>query len=319
MKKCKLAFLFCFSIIVVFAQTTTFDNLNANPLTNKAITWTSSNYGAGFGHRIINDDPGGFTLLNFQARNNTSAWSNLLTLTSHGRVGIGTTTPSTLLELGSVGRSELTLSGDGTSAINAGIILKANNSSNQRGLGVFMHDKGAANEWYIGRPYSGSDQFVINRRNNTSNHETTTSSLGHNTASQTTTNLFTLKNNGNIGIGTTNPNSKLTIKGDGSGTSALTIIENSGSSVGAHFVSEGGNNIMFQLKRTVDGAINTELRSSGNSYLNTISGNVSIGTTTPYNPQGWHKVLDVHGASHSKIIATSNIAGVKNRYLFTWF
>ena len=47
----------------LIAQTTTFDNLNANTFTSKAITWTSSNWSSGFGHRIINSDPGGQTPL----------------------------------------------------------------------------------------------------------------------------------------------------------------------------------------------------------------------------------------------------------------
>ncbi|WP_350284676.1 hypothetical protein [uncultured Croceitalea sp.] len=83
----------------LLCQTTTFDNLNANALTNKAITWLSSNWGNGFGHRIINSDPGGYTLLNFQSRHNTTTWSNSISLTSDGKVGVGTTTPYDKLEV----------------------------------------------------------------------------------------------------------------------------------------------------------------------------------------------------------------------------
>jgi hypothetical protein len=38
----------------------------------------------------------------------------------------------------------------------------------------------------------------------------------------------------------------------------------------------------------------------------TSAGSVGIGTVTPANADGWEKVLDVYGASHSKIIATAN-------------
>nr|WP_299213943.1 tail fiber protein [uncultured Allomuricauda sp.] len=133
----------------------------------------------------------------------------------NGRVGIGTDSPSTLLEMKSTNsRAELTLIGTANGAINAGIVLKAIHSTNQRGLGMFMHDLGGTNEWFIGRPYSGSDQFVINRRSNTADHTTFASSLVHNNTSQITSNLFTLKANGNVGIGTTAPDSKLTVKGN---------------------------------------------------------------------------------------------------------
>jgi hypothetical protein len=66
-----------------------------------------------------------------------------------------------------------------------------------------------------------------------------------------------------------------------SGGTVLSIIENPNSGVGAHFVSEGANNIKFQLKRTTDGVVNTELRTVGNSFMNANSGNVGIGTTNP--------------------------------------
>ncbi|MEK7560803.1 MAG: hypothetical protein AAB539_02490 [Patescibacteria group bacterium] len=38
----------------------------------------------------------------------------------------------------------------------------------------------------------------------------------------------------------------------------------------------------------------------------TNAGNVGIGTGNPYNPQGWNKVLDLHGGPHAKMIATND-------------
>lgn len=105
---------------------------------------------------------------------------------------------------------------------------------------------------------------------------------------------------GNVGIGTTNPQHRLevsngqTVLRGSAGSVALSIIENSSSSVGAHFTSEGANNIMFQLKRTADGLTNTELRTGGNSYINAISGNVGIGTTNP------NQKLTVNGTIYGK-------------------
>jgi hypothetical protein len=60
---------------------------------NKKIEWTTSNWGSGFGHKIYSFDPGGKTLLNIAARHNNSSWTNLMTFTSNGKVGIGTDAP----------------------------------------------------------------------------------------------------------------------------------------------------------------------------------------------------------------------------------
>ncbi|MEM7298695.1 MAG: hypothetical protein AAF391_10575, partial [Bacteroidota bacterium] len=76
-------------------QNLSFDELNANNGSNKKIEWTTSGYGNGFGHKIYSYDPGGKTLLNFAGRHNSTSWTDILTLTSHGRVGIGTTDPLT--------------------------------------------------------------------------------------------------------------------------------------------------------------------------------------------------------------------------------
>ncbi|MBQ4804098.1 hypothetical protein J8L88_14645 [Aquimarina sp. MMG015] len=88
-------------------QTTNFDNLNANYSVNKAITWDTSSWGSGFGHRILNTDPGGQTLLNFQGRHNATSWVDILTLTSNGKVGIGKSNPSRKLDVnGSIAGQE---------------------------------------------------------------------------------------------------------------------------------------------------------------------------------------------------------------------
>jgi hypothetical protein len=87
-----LGFALC-SYFNISGQTQPFDKLKANKGSNKEIEWFTSGYGNGFGHRIYNHDPGGKTLLNFAGRHNSSSWTDILTLTSHGRVGIGTTNP----------------------------------------------------------------------------------------------------------------------------------------------------------------------------------------------------------------------------------
>ncbi|MDD7886021.1 tail fiber protein [Flavivirga sp. 57AJ16] len=175
-----------FATIQLNAQTTTFDNLNANPYINKAITWTSSNYGSGFGHRIINDDPGGKTLLNFQTRHDTSVWSNLLTLTSDGRVGIGTNNPLTLLDIKSSSNPQFKITHE-NEAPNWG--LKLSQKDNLSGL-IEMNgrDLTITSGWnkkiILGVPEydSNGGQVVIPW--------------------------------GNVAIGTTSPDAKLAVKGN---------------------------------------------------------------------------------------------------------
>lgn len=53
----------------------------------------------------------------------------------------------------------------------------------------------------------------------------------------------------------------------------------------------------------------TQWTTSG-ATINYMSGNVGIGTTTPSTLNGWGRVLDVHGVSHSKIVATNATDGV---------
>lgn len=56
------------------------------------LEWHTSDYGAGFGHKIYTSDPGGHTLLNFAVRNNSAAFEDVMSIASNGNVGIGTAT-----------------------------------------------------------------------------------------------------------------------------------------------------------------------------------------------------------------------------------
>ncbi len=177
----KLLFLFSLSLFTAIpldAQTTTFDNLNANPLTNKAITWTSSNYGSGFGHRIINADPGGKTLLNFQTRHNTSVWSDLLTLTSEGRVSIGNASPLYKLDV-----------------ISSDFVVSRFSRSGSGGASMQIDNASGNGSWRLG--VGSNNHFGIYKSSETS--------FGQ---------QLIIQDNGNIGIGTNSPDSKLTVAGN---------------------------------------------------------------------------------------------------------
>lgn len=66
-------------------------------LSDKVLEWKASAWGNGFGHKIYAKDPGGRTELNIAARHNTSVWTDMISLTSQGNVGIGIINPKAKL------------------------------------------------------------------------------------------------------------------------------------------------------------------------------------------------------------------------------
>ncbi|WP_052522113.1 hypothetical protein [Saccharicrinis fermentans] len=87
------------NIIKINSQTLKGDKLEFNSSANKKIEWFTSSYENGFGHKIYNSDPGGKTLLNIDARHNSNTWTNALTITSQGKIGVGTMDPAYLFQV----------------------------------------------------------------------------------------------------------------------------------------------------------------------------------------------------------------------------
>ena len=127
-----------------------------------------------------------------------------MTILEDGNVGIGTTSPSTLLHIDDdTTAAGLTIKGAGPGYVNAAIVLKATNSTSYRGLGVFMHDAGGDTEWYAGTPYAAADQYMIARKASQASPDYGTAVTGNA--------LFTVKNDGKVGIGTTTPDAELQV------------------------------------------------------------------------------------------------------------
>ena len=63
------------------------------------------------------------------------------------------------------------------------------------------------------------------------------------------------------------------------------------------------------------------LNSNGQTNSFPPDGNVGIGTTNPSNLQSWHKVLDVFGENHSKILTTTNNTNIRTGIFshYSWY
>ncbi|MEO9512725.1 MAG: pyocin knob domain-containing protein [Flavobacteriaceae bacterium] len=200
-----------------YAQTTTFDNLDANPWTNKSITWFSSSYGSGFGHRIVNSDPGGKTLLNFEGRHNSSTWTSILTLTSNGNMGIGTTSPSKKLHVNGDILSNRLLLNDPVTTSDWNTIWQSGfyegyNATNAPETGQWFwgvnFNHGSNN---IAYRYNG--QIAIKNSSIPRMYFRSTNKDGIGTWARVVHSEGNQFINGKLGIGTTSPDSKLTVKG----------------------------------------------------------------------------------------------------------
>lgn len=85
-----------FAAVSCFSQGVAFDSLKANTGTNKTLIFTPV---ANYGHKIYGFDAGTRSDLRFATRANTPIWSDIMTITSAGNVGIGTISPTEKLTL----------------------------------------------------------------------------------------------------------------------------------------------------------------------------------------------------------------------------
>ncbi|RZS92318.1 hypothetical protein [Aquimarina brevivitae] len=272
--------LMVFVSISVFGQDTSFDNLNANFGISKSILWYSSSYGSGFGHRIINSDPGGQTLLNFQGRHNSGTWSNIMSMTSNGKVGIGTDSPQAKLDIVSAG----TIGGNWNPS---GSFLKISDT----GSSSLIMD---SNEIYgSGTLHIGSKSGEIVRfRTITEN---------------STSDKMVIEANGNVGIGTMSPEAKLDIYGANSSSNNLILSANYKDKFRWRFNTyDRGDGIDLDITAsdnsdTEEAVLKLSRSNSGRPefqlYNNTLvanNTNVGIGTNNP------SEKLDVLGTTRSR-------------------
>jgi hypothetical protein len=215
-----------------------------------------------------------------------------LYVSGSGNIGIGTTNPTVALDVS----GEIAIRG-GESADDARMYFRASDQSNRFTIETdFEADNN--NDLLAFRALSTDNILVLKGNGNVGvgvlNPSASLHISGANTAnllriqSPASSSILFVSGSGNVGIGTATPASRLTVFGGtttllgagGASNTVVQIIQNTGSVAGARFVGTG-NDTMFELQRTSDGLTQTRLTPVGNSFVNALSGNLGIGTTTP--------------------------------------
>ena len=190
---------------------------------------------------------------NFRNSAGTTTTSTPMTILSSGRVGIGTSSPSTRLHVvGSAGEFALSLQ----------------NSSNGDGIKITTENQTANNGFLWNQ---GSSNLVNMYSSSTTNASKMIMLGGGVDKIFFNTEGNSYFNGGNVGIGTTSPGYKLSVSGnigltDGVSTGLLALV--------------GGN---YYIQNT--GAYSTVFQTNGAERMRiTSTGNVGIGTTSPSRP-----------------------------------
>ncbi len=200
---------------------------------------------------------------NYIARfNGTSAIENSIIYDTGTNIGIGTTSPGSLLQVGYQNTTTDAL-------IRLGISYDGSRSA--RG-GITWHDSGNT----TGKIYTEYDGTM------TSMVFGSLYNSGYNSNQ-----LMIIRGNGNVGIGTTSPGQKLSVVGDGSFTDTLSITKGASDTVqqGSSLYLIGGSGASYtQLQQGVGRFIIFGFNGSGwaeRFTINNTSGNVGIGTSNP--------------------------------------
>ena len=231
----------------------------------------------------INQEDGSNPILRLSSGTATANGNVQFTVENDGKVGVGTDGPTSKLHVLGTG------GGDGT--WNQGILIENNNASAGEPTVVFKNSATGSNYWFTG--LNQSERYEIAYGTGFTNPNT----------------YLTIASDGNVGIGTVSPGTKLDIKGNvqypinilrtgNNGDVGIEFHDNDANAQTGYFTfdhtntdSEGnGASFHFRSTETTLGVIlegqggyyagdEVVLRSNGSSYLT--GGNVGIGISSP--------------------------------------
>ncbi|NQU66646.1 MAG: hypothetical protein HQ510_01765, partial [Candidatus Marinimicrobia bacterium] len=253
----------------------------------------------------------------------TPANNTLLTIDAGGNVGIGTTSPSTKLEVagqvkitgGSPGSGKV-LTSDGTGlaswqtptgggGADSDWTVSGNNMYSQPSgnIGIGTTTPGVKFD-VSGKIRSNEAIHVLHSSGNASTFEVSSNDLfihnssageigfGTSTFNSQSIRRLTIKNDGNVGIGTDTPSTKLEVAGQ---------VKITGGSPGSGKVlTSDGTGLASWQTPTGGGGADSDWTVSGNNMYSQPSGNVGIGTTAPT------RKLHVHDSAPTSAVKFTN-------------
>ena len=221
-----------------------------------------------------------------------------------GNVGIGTGSPSEKLHV--VGNAFLSAN----SAFKASYNNTDSYHGSMRWAGLQLGNNGV-NKIVAGRTAAGgSFQFWTNNTNDAANYTVTADGIM----------TMAMTNGGNVGIGTTGPNSILEV----SNTTAEIIVNRQGNwasgTAGIKFATNNAATDYWTLGMQPLTNNHFYLKKNAATYLTVLdTGNVGIGTTNPSSALGSTKVLDISSTGNGEVILDHTDAGTASDLgLYSW-
>ena len=285
------------------AQSLTFDDITGNSGVDKTMLW---NFPDNYGVRFINTSSNSRGYLHLQVRHNTSSWSNLLTFSSRGNIGINNPTPPSghLLDIngpvylnGRLGFPTASTTAGSSPGIvhNLGFIdefLYDGQYINHYGFGFHNYDEGVSVDGinaYISS-FFGIDFFTQGKSR------------------------MRINNNGNVGIKTNDPKHSLQI-GNGTTNESLVL---AGSETSSNLYIGFQEGLTHKYVRMHYNAANNLLKITSDMgdiiFFNRVTQNIGIGTNTLNNPNGYK--LAVNGKIGAKEIIVENTSATWPDYVF---